>query len=464
MYIKEKIDIYKEFINENKSRVIKIAIISISAIILLTIFILSGERFSVKKEANIIIDNIEKRDYVIAVENYEKYEKNFSNSKMKKLNKDLSIKINTLLLDIGDDFIEKQVTKEQFGGIVNTINLLQNLEINTEGIKQQTHRVLDMYKASNIDYEISKDYMNIVSSLEGLNSQLDLYKVQLNEINQLRELYEQANTLKESKNYHEAIEMYNKITNVDEQIYNKAQENIKICIDEMYDYYIKKAKSSSKQANYERALVYVEYLKKYYEEDKTVLELEAEYKESISLYTLSSDDIKTLIISNSDKDSESLVVDSYRFISNGKNYYQAEIYEYDILVNILLVDPVDKTMYSYNDSEIYFDENSYTTGCFRIIENDEIEIANSIDKSKFILKNRLNEMNHDYKDIYTIPLSDAKQHVRSKKNLDLILKNESHMYHYFEIKKGWFKPKELFAINMYTQQIYQVENGSIINY
>ena len=464
MYIKEKIDICKDFINKNRSHIIKITIISVSTIILLKVFILSGEVFSIKKEANIIIENIEKRNYVVAIENYEKYEKEFSNSKMEKLNKDISKKISIFLLDLGDGFIEKQVTKEQFTGIVNTVNMLENLEINIEGVIQQSQRVLDMYKSDNIDYEISKDYMNIVSSLEELNSELDIYKVQLNEIKQLRELYEQANDLEESKNYNEAIEKYKKITNIDERIYNKAQENIKICIDEMYDYYIKKAKSSSKQADYEQALVYVEYLKKYYKYDETVLELEAQYKESISLYTLSTDDIKNLITSRSDKKIESLVVDSYRFISNGKNYYQADVYEYDILVNILLIDPVDRIMYSYNDSEIYFEESSYTTGYFRAIENDEIEIASSIDKSKFILKNKLNEINHNYKDIYTVSRSSAQKHMQSKNNLNQILKNESHMYHYFEIKKGWFRSKELFAVNMYTQQIHQVENGAIINY
>ena len=63
----------------------------------------------------------------------------------------------------------------------------------------------------------------------------------------------------------------------------------------MYDYYIEKSRESNKNGNYEEALQYIDYIKEYYINDETILELEKKYQTNLDMYTLTTNDIINLI-------------------------------------------------------------------------------------------------------------------------------------------------------------------------
>ena len=63
--------------------------------------------------------------------------------------------------------------------------------------------------------------------------------------------------------------------------------------------------------NFEEALKYIQYLKKYYEEDENILSLEKEYEKKLSLYTLTSDDIINLISRKNGKSKDTLSIRTY---------------------------------------------------------------------------------------------------------------------------------------------------------
>ena len=44
------------------------------------------------------------------------------------------------------------------------------------------------------------------------------------------------------------------------------------------------------------------------------------------------------------------------------------------------------------------------------------------------------------------------------------LKSNKNAYYYALINKGFFKKKELYLIDMYTKNIYKVENDKVVNY
>ena len=113
----------------------------------------------------------------------------------------------------------------------------------------------------------------------------------------------------------------------------------------MYDYYISQSKNSSKKGNYEEALVYLTYLKPYYPNDEKIEELEDEYKEKISVYTLTSDDILNLISKRSKIDSSELSVISYQQTIGGTFYYYAEVVRDNKIYNEVLVEPKEKKIY-----------------------------------------------------------------------------------------------------------------------
>ena len=75
-----------------------------------------------QNKKNILLKNIEQRKYSIALENYQEWEKEFSTSKMNRLNKSVSKKINKLLLDSGDRYIDDQISKEYYLGLIRYIH------------------------------------------------------------------------------------------------------------------------------------------------------------------------------------------------------------------------------------------------------------------------------------------------------------------------------------------------------
>ena len=69
---------------------------------------------------------------------------------MNRFNRVVSKKINKLLLDSGDNYINDEISKEQYIGLVNTINAIEGIKVDLTKIVEQSKRVDEMYKNENI--------------------------------------------------------------------------------------------------------------------------------------------------------------------------------------------------------------------------------------------------------------------------------------------------------------------------
>lgn len=463
MNFKELFHRFVDIIDINRKRIIVVSLSILGIIILSIVFFASSSEFSVQKEASTLLTNIENRRYNLAIGNYETYEKTFSESKMKRLNKSISKKISSLLIESGDNYINNKITKEQYIGMINTLNALNNIEIDFQRIIEQAKRVDQMYVEENVNYDLALGYMNIVSTLNGIGNELDIYKSNIKEINQSREMYKKAEENRENQLYYEAILEYDKVLQKDEKYYDLAMDKKDECIENMYDYYIEQARISDENGNYEKALKYIEYTKKYYIDDEQVLQLEKKYKEKLSLYTLSAEDIINLISKKSDKDKDNLTINSFYQMINEKKYYYVEVLEYDTLIDELLIDAKTKDIYSYKDINKDYN-NTYSDGFFRCDEKGNIEFAISEGKAQFLLKNKLNKNHEKYKEIYTLPEDKLYKYIENEEHINKLLDNKQNLYYYEVVNKGFFKPKEVYIINMYNEKIYKLSDEGIKEY
>ena len=446
MNLKEKIDKWVDFIDSKKKTIITISLSILGFIVLLIIFLVSSDELSVSKESNILVKNIEERKYSIALNNYENWEKEFSQSKMNRLNNLVSKKINKLLLDSGDKYITGQISKEQYIGLINTINALENINVDLKKIIEQAKRLDEMYKEENVKYETAISYINTASIINGMANSLDVYKNNIEEINQSRKLYKSALKAQENKKYYEL-----------------ANKNKKECIELMYDYYIDKSKESNKNGDYEEALQYIDYLKEYYIDNETILELEKQYQANLAMYTLTTDDILNLIAKKSDKKKSNLSVNSFQQMVDDKKYYYTEVYEYDTLIDEVLIDAKSKKVYSYKDLNKDYKTN-YSDGYFRVTSDGSIQFAVSEEKAQFILEKKLEENKNKYKKITSVSKDKMYKYIDNQKDLEKQLNNDGDVYYYLIVNKGLFKKKEVYIINMYTEKVYSIDDNGIKNY
>ena len=463
MNLKEKIDKWVDFIDSKKKTIITISLSILGFIVLLIIFLVSSDELSVSKESNILVKNIEERKYSIALNNYENWEKEFSQSKMNRLNNLVSKKINKLLLDSGDKYITGQISKEQYIGLINTINALENINVDLKKIIEQAKRLDEMYKEENVKYETAISYINTASIINGMANSLDVYKNNIEEINQSRKLYKSALKAQENKKYYEAINSYDKVLQIDKKYYELANKNKKECIELMYDYYIDKSKESNKNGDYEEAIQYIDYLKEYYIDNETILELEKQYQANLAMYTLTTDDILNLIAKKSDKKKSNLSVNSFQQMVDDKKYYYTEVYEYDTLIDEVLIDAKSKKVYSYKDLNKDYKTN-YSDGYFRVTSDGSIQFAVSEEKAQFILEKKLEENKNKYKKITSVSKDKMYKYIDNQKDLEKQLNNDGDVYYYLIVNKGLFKKKEVYIINMYTEKVYSIDDNGIKNY
>ena len=463
MNLNEKFVECMEFIDSKKKTIITISLSTLGFIVLLIIFLVSSDELSVSKESNILVKNIEQRKYSIALNNYEDWEKNFSKSKMDRFNRVVSKKINKLLLDSGDKYITEQISKEQYIGIINTVNALEEINVDLKKIVEQAKRVDEMYNSENIKYDIAISYINTASILNGMSDSLDIYKNNIEEINQSRTLYNLATKEQNEKKYYEAINSYDKVLKNDRKYYELANRNKKECIELMYDYYIEKSEEANKNGNYEEALQYIDYVKEYYIDDETILELEKKYQTNLSIYTLTTDDILNLISRKSKIDKSNLSVNAFQQMVNDKKYYYIEVYEYDTLIDEVLIDAKTKKIYSYKDLDKDYETN-YSDGYFRVNKDGSIQFAISKEKAQIILEKKLYEKQDRYKNIMDVSKDKIYKYIDSTTYLDKKIKQDGDIYYYEVVNKGLFKKKEVYIINMYTEQVYSVNDNGIKNY
>ena len=427
MNLKEKFDEWIDFIDSKKKIIITTSLSILGFIVLIIIFLVSSDELSVSKESNILVKNIEQRKYSIALNNYEDWEKEFSRSKMNRLNKSVSKKINKLLLDSGDKYITGQISKEQYIGLINTINALENINVDLKKIIEQAKRVDEMYQEENIKYDTAISYINT------------------------------------DKKYYEAITSYDKVLQIDKKYYELANKNKKECIELMYNYYIEKSKEANKNGDYEEALQYIDYIKEYYIDDETILELEKQYQTNLAMYTLTTDDILNLIAKKSNKKKSNLSINSFQQMVNDEKYYYTEVYEHDTLIDEVLIDAKSKEIYSYKDSNKDYKTN-YSDGYFRVTSDGSIQFAITEEKAQFILEKKLEEKQNKYKKIISVSNDKIDKYIDNKVDLDKKLKDDGDIYYYKVVNKGLFKKKEVYIINMYTEKVYLIDNDGIKDY
>ena len=452
---------YDKIVNpiyDNRQNIIRFSFSALALLLLLIVLYFSSDNFNINDEVNSLVKYIEDRQYSIAENYYNDIEKEFSDSKMNRFNNKLSKRLTSLLINKGDMYINGQITKEQYMGLVNMVNALNTISIESKNFLDLGKRVDEMYEEENITYESAESFLQITSSLNGINEGLDEYKQHIKTIYESRELYKEATKNQSIKKYYEAIELYDKVLKEDEKYYSLAQNAKKECIKVMYDYYMKQAKSLANEGKYEEALKYLNYLEKYYDEDE-MNNLIDQYNKYISNYTMTSDDIISLISRRSNENKNDLSVVSYLQTVNGKRYYYGEVIKNDKVINEILIDTETKELYSYkSDKKDY--NCKYSDAYFKIDEESgEIIFSLNKEEAQSILEDKLNENNRKYKSVEI--LEESKQEKYSNDDLKNMIEKNGNIYYYFIIKTGWFKPKEVYAVNIYDKTIYNLTEDKV---
>lgn len=446
---------------DNRRNIVRISFSALALLLLLIVIYFSSDKFNINNEVDTLITYIEDRQYSIAENYYDDVEKEFSDSKMSRFNKKVSKKLSLLLINKGDMYINSQITKEEYMGLVNIVNALNDISIESSNLIDLGKRVDEMYKEENITYESASSFLQITSSLKGVDERLDEYKQHIKTLYESRQIYKEGTKNQSIKKYHEAIELYDKVIKEDEKYYALAENAKQECIKVMYDYYINQAKNLGNEGKYEEALKYLSYLSPYYNEDE-IKDLEDQYNKYISNYTMTSDDIINLIVRRSNENKNDLSVVSYLQTVNGKRYYYAEVVKNNKVINEVLIDTETKELYSYkSDKKDY--NCDYSDAYFKIDENSgQIIFSMNKDEAKSILEDKLEENEKKYNSIEL--LDEDKQEKYSNDDLKNIIDKNGNIYYYFMVKTGWFKPKEIYMVNIYDKTTYNLTKEEIQNF
>ena len=448
-----------DLIYGNRRNIMRVSFSALALLLLIIVLFFSSDNFNINSEVDTLIKYIDGRQYTMAETYFDDIEKEFSDSKMSRFNKKASKKLSSLLMNKADMYINGQITKEQYMGLINTVNALNPISVDASNLVDLGKRVNEMYKEENITYESATSYLQITSSLKGVNQGLDEYKQHIKTLYESRQIYKDATKNQSIKKYHEAIELYDKVLKEDDKYYSLAQNAKKECIEVMHDYYISQAKSLAEEGKYEEALKNLSYLNPYYDDDN-ISELEEEYNKFISNYTMTSDDIINMITRRSDEKKEDLsVVLSYLQIIDGKRYYYGEVSKNEKIINEVLIDTETKKLYSYkSDKKDY--NCDYSDAYFKIDENSG-ETIFSIDKeqAKDILESKFEEENKKYKSIELLENNKIEKY--NNDDLKNMINKNGNVYYYFSVKIGWFRAKETYVINMYDRTLYQLVNDEV---
>lgn len=458
MNFKAVYDKVVDLIYDNRRNIVRISFSTLALLLLLIVLYFSSDNFNINNEVDTLVTYIEDRQYSIAENYYDDVEKEFSDSKMNRFNQKVSKKLSSLLINKGDMYINGQVTKEQYMGLVNIVNALNSISVEPTNLIELGKRVDEMYKEENITYESASSFLQITSTLNGVDKGLDEYKQHIKTIYESREIYKEGTKNQSIKKYHEAIELYDKVLKEDEKYYSLAENAKKECIKIMHDYYIKQAKGLAEEGKYEDALKYLSYLNPYYDEDE-INDLQEQYNKYISNYTMTSDDIINLIVRRSKENKNDLSVVSYLQTVDGKRYYYGEVVKNDKVINEVLIDTETKELYSYkSDKKSY--NCDYSDAYFKIDEDSgQIIFSINQDQAKSILEDKLYENKKNYKSIEL--LAEDKQEKYSNDDLKEMINKNGNIYYYFTVKMGWFKPKEIYMVNIYDKTTYNLTKEKV---
>lgn len=451
-----------DYIDKNSKNIVRISL-SLLCLIALLMILLFNNGSSVRSEASTLVSSIENRQYSVALEYYDKMEKKFSKSQMNSFDKIVSKKVNKLLINNGDKYVQGQISKEQFINLVNTIKSLDKIELKSNDIVDQAKRVSDIYSKGKLDYDVAISYINSVSIIENVGKEIDKYKQNIETFHESREVYDKGLELQKTYNYIEAIDEFDKVLKEDKENYKFAQKAKEECIDKMYDYYIAKSKEANTSGDYELALEYIEYLKTYYPDDTEVQKLDKEFQKNLSLYTLSNDDILNIFSKESGVEKNKLSINSLPQMIGNNKYYYVEVYEGDKLVNEALVSAETKYVYSYKYGKMDYDI-SYGKGYFMIDQNGDFKFSIDEKTALTTIEKRLNDKDIKYKKAEIIDHDKANRYIKDSQDIDEVFGDKKNIYYLAVVNKGFFKKKDILAINIYTKQIYDVSDGKLTKY
>lgn len=189
-----------EFIDRNNKIIIKSAL-TVLGIILIGIFIMfTADNFSVGSESNKLVGYIEKRNYSEAISYYDKIKEEFSDTKMNRLSKSLSKKVNKILVTYGDKYIKGEIGKDYFISLINIINELDTVYIDTDSIINQAKRVNDLYLQEKISYNTAMGYIQAVSTLKISKNEIYVYAKKIDVIEDSRKVYNEGVENQNKKN------------------------------------------------------------------------------------------------------------------------------------------------------------------------------------------------------------------------------------------------------------------------
>ncbi|WP_196333712.1 UbiD family decarboxylase [Paraclostridium sordellii] len=449
-----------EFIDKHNKVIVKTALVILGVIVLsLTIFF-SADSFSVSSESNKLVDYIEKRNYGEATSYYNKVKEEFSESKMDRFSRNLSKKINKILVNYGDKYIKGEIGKDYFISLINIINELDTVYIDASNIIDQAKRVNDLYLQEKISYKTAMGYIQAVSTLKISKNEIYVYAKKIEVIEDSRKVYNLGVKDQEKKMYKEAISNYDKVMSEDKKYYDLAQDKKEECIKDMYDYYIEKAKTENENGNYQQALEYIDYLKQYYLDDDYLGELSSKYEKNLKIYSMTNDEIVALISKKSGMDKADIRTNIFQQMVNGSKYYYVEAFVNKDRVDEFLINPRNKKVYSYLDEKKTYN-NNYNDGYWRATKDGSVEFTISKNTAISILEKKLKEQGEKYKYVTIEEKNNSLKYVENKEQLDKFIGKKNDIYYYAVVNRGFFKSKEVYLINPYTKQIYKISEEKI---
>lgn len=449
-----------EFIDRNNKIIVR-GCVTLLGIIVIAIFIfISADSFTVTNESDQLLDYIEQRNYSLSVSYYDKVKKEFSPQKMERFSKSFSRKVNKVLMNYGDKYIKGEIGKEYYISLINIINELDTINLDMESILNQVKRVNELYLAEKLTYNSAMGYMQAISNLKISKNDIDSYTKKIEVIEDSRKIYNLGLQYQNKKMYKEAIENYDKVISEDKKYYELAQKKKETCIDQMYDYYIEKAQNENQKGEYQNAIEYINYLKEYYIDDEKLNELSKEYEKNLQKYTLNNDEIINLISKKSGINRSNITINAYQQIIDGTKYYYVEAFNNGEQIDEFLVEARSRKLYSYLDENKSYN-NYYSDGYWRRLENGQIDFSISKNNAESILEKKLSEKNEKYKYIRVEDKDKALRYVKNSEIVDKFIKNRNDIHYYLVVNRGIFKSKQVYMMNVYTKQIYIIDENGI---
>ena len=449
-----------EFIDRNNKIIVR-GCVTLLGIIVIAIFIfISADSFTVTNESDQLLDYIEQRNYSLSVSYYDKVKKEFSPQKMERFSKSFSRKVNKVLMNYGDKYIKGEIGKEYYISLINIINELDTINLDMESILNQVKRVNELYLAEKLTYNSAMGYMQAISNLKISKNDIDSYTKKIEVIEDSRKIYNLGLQYQNKKMYKEAIENYDKVISEDKKYYELAQKKKETCIDQMYDYYIEKAQNENQKGEYQNAIEYINYLKEYYIDDAKLNELSKEYEKNLQKYTLNNDEIINLISKKSGINRSNITINAYQQIIDGTKYYYVEAFNNGEQIDEFLVEARSRKLYSYLDENKSYN-NYYSDGYWRRLENGQIDFSISKNNAESILEKKLSEKNEKYKYIRVEDKDKALRYVKNSEIVDKFIKNRNDIHYYLVVNRGIFKSKQVYMMNVYTKQIYIIDENGI---